>query len=75
MRNAFRAVSHAAHKASVFFGLAGVATPEAIEGLPEVKADFLLIGMDYRMLAAELSSRTRRWGALRRAPAGTGAVA
>ncbi|UOA32850.1 2-keto-3-deoxy-L-rhamnonate aldolase [Sulfitobacter sp. DSM 110093] len=71
MRHAFRAVCQATNKSGIFFGLAGVASPEAIETLPDVSADFLLIGMDYRMLAAEIYTRTQRWDVFRQTHAST----
>ncbi|MBN7761570.1 hypothetical protein JYP52_10510 [Nitratireductor aquibiodomus] len=75
MQSAFLAVSRAAREAGVFFGLAGVPQPETIDALPELGPDFLLVGMDYRMLAAEVASRTAQWDGLRKTANPIGAMA
>ena len=64
MRAAIITVAQAASQAGIFFGLAGVPQPETIENIPEIRADFLLVGMDHRMLAAEIATRAKNWGRL-----------
>lgn len=64
MRDAITSVARAARKAGIFFGLAGAPHPSVLENIPDVSADFLLVGMDHRMLAAEIAARAELWSGL-----------
>jgi 2-keto-3-deoxy-L-rhamnonate aldolase RhmA len=66
VRDAVVQVAEACRAAGIFFGMAGVPSPETVEAIPGLRPDFLLVGMDHRMLGANIVSRADAWAPLAR---------
>ncbi|MCR8725493.1 HpcH/HpaI aldolase family protein [Frigidibacter sp. ROC022] len=61
MHAAIARIGRATKAAGKFFGMAGVAAPEALTRIPGIKVDFTLAGLDSRLLAATLEDRATVW--------------
>jgi len=54
-------IGRAANAAGKYFGLAGASTPAVLTGHSEIRVDFALAGMDYRILVTALDERAGLW--------------